>query len=67
MYTDEPAPEKDVALGQNFSRFSLLTKITVFCLLRYPAGDISEDSHFQNGRQPSLESLHGKEFTGFSP
>jgi hypothetical protein len=40
MYTDEPVGKKDVAPGQNFSRFSLLTKITVFGLLRNPtSGD----------------------------
>jgi hypothetical protein len=38
MYTDEPVLKKDVALGNNFSRFSLLTKITVFVVLRYIGG-----------------------------
>jgi hypothetical protein len=32
MYTDEPVYKKDVARAQNFSRFNLLTKITVFAL-----------------------------------
>ena len=44
MYTDEPMHKKDVAFGQNFSRFSLLTKITVFGLLRYPFADDRKDS-----------------------
>jgi hypothetical protein len=44
MYTDEPVPKKDVASGQNFSRFNPLTKITVFATLGYPTPDISRDS-----------------------
>jgi hypothetical protein len=44
MYTDEPVPKKDVAPGQNFSRFNLLTKITVFPSLGYPNVDNSQDS-----------------------
>src|ERR1700733_15144406 len=43
-YTDEPVPKKDVAPGQNFSRFNLLTKITVFPFLGYPTADNSKDS-----------------------
>jgi hypothetical protein len=46
MYTDEPVGKKDVAPGQNFSRFSLLTKITVFGLLRNPTADDSQGSWF---------------------
>jgi hypothetical protein len=44
MYTDEPVPEKDVAPGQNFSRFNLLTKITGFPFLGYLTVDDSQDS-----------------------
>jgi hypothetical protein len=44
MYTDEPVPKKDVAPGQNFSRFNLLTKITVFPFLGYPTLDNSQGS-----------------------
>ena len=44
MYTDEPVPKKDVASGQNFSRFNPLTKITVFARLGYPTPDISQGS-----------------------
>ena len=43
-YTDEPVFKKDVAPGQNFSRFNLLTKITVFPFLGYPTADNSQDS-----------------------
>jgi hypothetical protein len=43
-YTDEPVPKKDVAPGQNFSRFNLLTKITVFPFLGYPTLDNSQGS-----------------------
>ena len=50
MYTDEPVPKKDVALGNNFSRFSLLTKITVFVVLRYIGADDRQDSWFQRLR-----------------
>jgi len=46
-YTDEPAPKKDVAPGWSFSRFNLLTKITVFAFPRYPAADVSQDSCYQ--------------------
>ena len=45
MYTDEPVAKKDVAPGQNFSRFNLLTKITVFPSLGYPTADNSQDSY----------------------
>jgi hypothetical protein len=44
MYTDEPVPKKDVASGQNFSRFNLLTKITAFPLLGYPTAHNSQGS-----------------------
>jgi hypothetical protein len=43
-YTDEPLPKKDVAPGQNFSRFSLLTKITAFAILGYPTLDVCRGS-----------------------
>jgi hypothetical protein len=44
MYTDEPVLKKDVAPGQNISRFNLLTKITAFPLLGYPTADNSQDT-----------------------
>ncbi len=62
MYTDEPMHKKDVALGQNFSRFSLLTKITVFGLLRYPmlmTGKVPVPAFEMNGN-PSLKVYTGK-------
>jgi hypothetical protein len=55
MYTDEPVPEKDVAPGQNFSRFNLLTKITAFPLLGYPTLDVCQDSR---RRCPSPKDAH---------
>jgi hypothetical protein len=50
MYTDEPVLKKDVASGQNFSRFNLLTKITVFPFLGYPTADASQDSPARDRR-----------------
>jgi hypothetical protein len=62
MYTDEPVLEKDVALGNNFSRFSLLTKITVFAVLRYIAADDRQDSWFQRLRTyANVMSTQGNE------
>jgi hypothetical protein len=51
MYTDEPAVKKDVASGQNFSRFSLLTKITVFRLLRNPTSGNRQGSWLKGSRK----------------
>jgi hypothetical protein len=60
MYTDEPAPKKDVASGQNFSRFNPLTKITVFARLGYPTPDISQGSWNRAGNRQRIffKGLH---------
>jgi hypothetical protein len=58
MYTDEPVGKKDVAPGQNFSRFSLLTKITVFGLLRNPTADDSQGSWPWGSNPKQFQGLH---------
>jgi len=65
MYTDEPVPKKDVAPGQNFSRFNLLTKITAFPLLGYPTADNSQGS--QPGVAGARRLFYSKVYGGGEP
>ncbi len=57
--------KKDVAFGQNFSRFNLLTKITVFGLLRYPGADYRQGSclgALKKNANPSLKVYTGAKY-----